>query len=49
MSKKNDDWDMEAAKEHRRVILEKSKAITEKYNKWWDEEKKGWKKDFDGH
>ena len=27
--KKEDDWDVEEAKEHRKIIEEKSKAITE--------------------
>ena len=47
--KKDDDWDEEAMKEHRRVILEKSKAITEKYKKWWDFERHCWKDGFPGH
>ena len=47
--KKEDDWDVEEAKEHRKVIEEKSKAITEKYKRWWDHDKRGWKDGFKGH
>ena len=47
--RKDDNWDAEANKEHKRVIAEKEKDIVEKYKKWWDEEKRGWKKGFDGH
>ena len=47
--KKDDDWDIEEAREHRRIITEKSKAITEKYKLWWDSEKHTWKKEFRGH
>tara|TARA_R110002020_G_scaffold103752_3_gene243108 strand:- start:17073 stop:17252 length:180 start_codon:yes stop_codon:yes gene_type:complete len=47
--RKDDDWDADADREHRRVILEKSKAISEKYRTWWDSKKKSWKKGFTGH
>ena len=46
---KDDDWDVEAAKEHRRVISEKSKAITKKYKLFWDQKKGRWKDNFPGH
>ena len=47
--RKDDNWNLEADKEHQRVLAEKEKKIIEKYRRWWDDEKKGWKKDFDGH
>jgi hypothetical protein len=47
--RKDDNWNLEADKEHKRVLAEKEKKIIEKYRRWWDDEKKGWKKDFDGH
>ena len=47
--RKDDNWNLEADKEHPRVLAEKEKKIIEKYRRWWDDEKKGWKKDFDGH
>lgn len=46
---KDNDWDKEAAKEHRRIIAEKEKEITAKYKGWWDIDKKGWKDGFGGH
>ena len=47
--KKDDDWDAESVKKFRLTIKEKSKAINEKYRKWWDKDKHTWKKDFPGH
>ena len=41
---KNDTWDFEADKEHRRIIAEKEKSIRETYQKWWDKESNSWKK-----
>ena len=49
MPKKDDDWDLEKAREHQKIINEKSKKITEKYKKWWDQEAGTWKKGFKGH
>ena len=34
---------------HIKMINEKTKAICEKYRKWWDKDKKTWKKGFKGH
>jgi hypothetical protein len=42
--KEDDDWDIEAAKEHARLIKEKEKQILAKYRKFWDAEKRCWKK-----
>ena len=47
--KKDYDWDAESVKKFRQTIKENSKAITEKYRKWWDKDKHTWKKDFPGH
>jgi len=47
--KKDDDWDMEAAKEHRQIIKDKEKEIANKYKKWWDDKNGKWKKGFEGH
>lgn len=44
--REDDDWDIEADREHRRIIEEKSKAISEIYKKWWDKEKHTWKKGY---
>ena len=41
---KDDDWDFEADKEHRRIIAEKEKSIKESYKKWWDKKSNSWKK-----
>ena len=35
--------------EHLKMINEKTKAIVEKYRKWWDKDKRTWKKGFKGH
>ena len=42
----DDDWDEDAASEHRRIINEKSKTISETYKKWWDKDKKTWRRGF---
>ena len=47
--KKDDDWDAESVKRFRQTIKEKSKAINEKYRKWWDKDTRNWKKNFPGH
>jgi hypothetical protein len=44
--KKDDDWDMEAAIEHRKIITEKEKVIRNKYKKWWDQKNGKWKAGF---
>ena len=44
--REDDDWDIEADREHRRIIEEKSKAISEIYKKWGDKEKHTWKKGY---
>ena len=44
--REDDDWDKEAARDHHRIINEKSKAISETYKKWWDKDNKRWKKGF---
>ena len=44
--REDDDWDIEADREHRRIIEQKSKAISEIYKKWWDKDKKTWKKGY---
>jgi len=31
------------------MINEKTKVIVEKYRKWWDKDKRTWKKGFKGH
>ena len=46
---KDDDWDVEADREHRRIVGEKEKAIKAKYQRWWDQDKGTWKKGFKGH
>tara|TARA_Y100000296_G_scaffold54144_1_gene62037 strand:- start:295 stop:468 length:174 start_codon:yes stop_codon:yes gene_type:complete len=46
---KADKEELEEFKEHIRTINEKSKAISEKYRRWWDTDKKDWKKGFGGH
>lgn len=44
--REDDDWDEGAAREHRRIIDEKSKAISETYKRWWDKDNKRWKRGF---
>ena len=46
---KADKAELEEFKKHIRTMNEKSKAISEKYKKWWDTEKKDWKEGFSGH
>ena len=46
---KADKAELEEFREHMRTINEKSKAISEKYKKWWDTEKRDWKEGFSGH
>ena len=41
--KEDDDWDVEADTEHRRIIREKEKAIRDRYNKFWDQKNGRWK------
>lgn len=43
--RKDEEWDMEEAKEHRRVIAEKEKAIGQRYKKFWDIKNGCWKTD----
>ena len=47
--KENDDWDEQVAREHRKAIDEKTRAISETYKKWWDTDKHQWKNGFEGH
>lgn len=35
--------------EHLKLIEEKTKTISERYQKWWDVEKKTWKKGYEQH
>ena len=46
---KNDNWNEEASKEHRRIIAKKEKEIRDKYKKWWDSDIHQWKDGFNGH
>ena len=46
---KADKAELEEFREHMGTINEKSKAISEKYKKWWDADKHTWKKGFEGH
>ena len=41
--------ELDEFKEHTKLMTEKSKAISAKYKKWWDLEKKTWKPNFVGH
>ena len=43
VSRKDDDWNIEEARKHRRIIREKEKAITQRYKTQWDSEKHRWK------
>ena len=49
--KKNkvDEEELQELREHSKMIDEKSKAIIEKYRKWWDKDKHTWKKGFKEH
>ena len=44
-----DEDEMARFKEHSKLMNQKSKAISEKYRKWWDKDKKTWKEGFKGH
>ena len=46
---KTDEKELEEFREHIRIMNDKSKAISEKYKRWWDKDKKTWKKGFKGH
>ena len=46
---KDDDWNAEDARDHRRTIRENEKRINNKYKKWWDVDTKSWKEGFEGH
>jgi len=41
--------ELEEFREHLKIVDEKSKAISEKYKKWWDSDKRRWKRGFDEH
>ena len=45
-ARKDDDWNEDDAKVHRKTIKEKEKYISGKYKKWWDSEKRRWKEGF---
>ena len=45
----NNEEELENFRLHIKMINEKTKAIVEKYRKWWDKDKKTWKKGFKGH
>lgn len=47
--RKTDEAEIEAFREHIKLINEKTKTIVEKYRQWWDKDKKTWKKGFKGH
>ena len=49
ISPKIDQKVLEDFREHLKLMNEKSKAISEKYQKWWDSENKKWKDGFAGH
>ena len=49
VSRKDDDWNSEANKEHKKAIADKEKRIVEKYREWWDDKNHKWKKGFSGH
>jgi len=46
---KDDDWDFEADKEHRRIISEKENTIRDKYKKHWNFKTNNWQNGFKGH
>jgi len=46
---KDDERELQEFREHIKVINEKTKAIVEKYRKWWDKDKRTWKRGFKGH
>ena len=46
---KTDEKEIQKFREHTKMINEKTKAISEQYRRWWDKDKKTWKKGFKGH
>lgn len=48
-AKKTNKEDIQALRDHLKMIDEATTAICEKYRKYWDKEKHTWKDDFDGH
>lgn len=46
---KTDDKELQDFRDHIKMINEKTKVIVEKYRKWWDKDKRTWKKGFKGH
>jgi hypothetical protein len=46
---KIDEKELQELRDHLKMINDKTKAISEKYKKWWDTEKRAWKKGFKGH
>ena len=47
--KTDEDWNEQEARDHRKTIRAKEKAIIKKYKQWWDPKKGDWKEGFDGH
>lgn len=45
-ARKDDDWNEDEDKVHRKTIKEKEKYIRGKYKKWWDSENRRWKEGF---
>ena len=43
---KTDEAEIQAFREHTKLINSRIKEITQKYRKWWDKDKKTWKKGF---
>ena len=46
---KADEAEIQAFREHTKLINSRIKEITEKYRKWWDKDKRTWKEGFKGH
>jgi hypothetical protein len=46
---KTDELELQEFREHLKMINEKTKTIVDKYRKWWDKDKRTWKKGFKGH
>ena len=46
---KANEKELEEFRDHSKMINNKTKDIVEKYRKWWDKDKKTWKKGFKGH
>tara|TARA_R110000787_G_scaffold73279_2_gene163196 strand:+ start:3387 stop:3566 length:180 start_codon:yes stop_codon:yes gene_type:complete len=44
-----DEKELQELKKHSDMIEGKVKAVIEKYRKWWDKDKKTWKKGFKEH